>query len=96
MPTIIVLDGHTLNPGDLSWDELAELTMGIVGEKLFRDPAHRLGHPSRPKSIDENRHRQRQSAPGRNPRERGARGRRNVIQKTFVVTTALRKKVYVK
>lgn len=25
MPTIIVLDGHTTNPGDLSWDELAHL-----------------------------------------------------------------------
>ncbi len=25
MPEIVILDGHTLNPGDLSWDSLAEL-----------------------------------------------------------------------
>ena len=32
---IVVLDGHTLNPGDLSWDELNELGEVVVYERTF-------------------------------------------------------------
>ncbi len=32
-PTIIVLDGHTLNPGDLSWDELKALGVCEIFER---------------------------------------------------------------
>jgi len=38
-PRIVVLDGYTLNPGDLSWDALAELGALTVHE---RTPAHAI------------------------------------------------------
>jgi glycerate dehydrogenase len=36
MPRIVVLDGHTVNPGDNPWDELAELGELIVYERTLR------------------------------------------------------------
>ena len=34
---IVVLDGYTLNPGDLSWDEMAELGSITVYERTTPD-----------------------------------------------------------
>jgi glycerate dehydrogenase len=35
MPQIVVLDGHTLNPGDLSWDDLRALGPCAVYDRTF-------------------------------------------------------------
>ncbi len=36
---IVVLDGHTLNPGDLSWDNLNKLGELVVHERTDQDPS---------------------------------------------------------
>ena len=33
MPTIVVLDGYTLNPGDLSWNSLEALGMCTIHDR---------------------------------------------------------------
>ena len=37
MTRIVVLDGHTVNPGDNPWDELAELGELVIYERTTRE-----------------------------------------------------------
>src|SRR6187401_3267965 len=48
MPRIVVLDGHTVNPGDNPWDSLAELGELVVYE---RTPPELVGERARGASV---------------------------------------------